>query len=640
MECPTKLYYAARPSEYANQKNIDPFLEELANSGHQVGELAKLYFPGGVEIKAHSIEEQIAETQRLLKEDQVIIFEAAIRHNNLFARVDILIKDGNHFDLIEVKAKSYDVNTTKILNNDRSVSSKWSPYITDVAYQTYVLSLVYPQAMIKSFLMLADKNAIAATSGMNQKFRIIQDSNDRKAVKVSSNLSEADLDTKLLIQLPVDEAVKQIFERSDYQHGTFSDQVNFLSEQHSLGQKIKPELGSKCKKCEFTCTGDEENQMKSGFKECWQEVLGWDESDFSQPNVLEIWNLREKLDTLISRGILKLTDVKEQDIEPKPEKEKTLSQSQRQWLQVEKVKNNDNSPYIDLPGLKQQMKQWVFPLHFIDFETAKPAIPFVKGRHPYELIAFQFSHHRVDADGTVTHAGQYLNVNQGEFPNYDFVRHLRENLSQDDGTIFQYFTHENTTLNEIVRQLLTDNHPPEDKNELIAFIKSITILRENRKKVWSGPRCMVDMLDLVKTYYYDPATHGSNSIKDVLPALLNSSSWLKTKYNKPIYGAAGGISSLNFHDWTWLQEVNGKIVNPYDRLPKLFDEIDQEKLELMSQEDKIQHGGAASTAYARLQFIDISNEERDALCQGLLRYCELDTLAMVMLYEGWMDIIR
>ena len=49
-------------------------------------------------------------------------------------------------------------------------------------------------------------------------------------------------------------------------------------------------------------------------------------------------------------------------------------------------------------------------------------------------------------------------------------------------------------------------------------------------------------------------------------------------------------------------------------------------------------GGAASTAYAKMQFTEMNVIERTALRDALLKYCELDTLAMVMLYEHWMEI--
>ena len=45
------------------------------------------------------------------------------------------------------------------------------------------------------------------------------------------------------------------------------------------------------------------------------------------------------------------------------------------------------------------------------------------------------------------------------------------------------------------------------------------------------------------------------------------------------------------------------------------------------------------TAYARLQFEDLSPNRRKEIEAGLLRYCELDTLAMVMIFEAWTDIV-
>ncbi len=41
-----------------------------------------------------------------------------------------------------------------------------------------------------------------------------------------------------------------------------------------------------------------------------------------------------------------------------------------------------------------------------------------------------------------------------------------------------------------------------------------------------------------------------------------------------------------------------------------------------------------------MQFYKMSTVEREALSSALLKYCELDTLAMVMIYEGWREIIN
>ena len=44
-------------------------------------------------------------------------------------------------------------------------------------------------------------------------------------------------------------------------------------------------------------------------------------------------------------------------------------------------------------------------------------------------------------------------------------------------------------------------------------------------------------------------------------------------------------------------------------------------------------------AYAKMQFSEMSDIEFEKLREGLLRYCELDTFAMVLLWEYFKDVI-
>jgi hypothetical protein len=105
-ECPAKLYYTDKPDIYPDQKMQDSFLAALAEGGYQVGELAKRYFPGGTDIKARDYEAALAQTNALLAQRDAVIDEAAVRHDNLFIGVDVLVKHEQQLQLIEVKAKS------------------------------------------------------------------------------------------------------------------------------------------------------------------------------------------------------------------------------------------------------------------------------------------------------------------------------------------------------------------------------------------------------------------------------------------------------------------------------------------------------------------------------------------------------
>jgi hypothetical protein len=151
---------------------------------------------------------------------------------------------------------------------------------------------------------------------------------------------------------------------------------------------------------------------------------------------------------------------------------------------------------------------------------------------------------------------------------------------------------------------------------------------------------MVDMCELVKLYYFHPLTKGSNSIKKVLPAILQDSEFIKHAYSKPIYGSKQ-IKSLNYKGWAWVQfDAEGKVVDPYKLLPPVFQDVDLETMDSLITEGSLADGGAAMTAYARMQFTEMSQLEFDRVSAALLKYCELDTFAMVLIYQHWKNEIE
>jgi hypothetical protein len=106
------------------------------------------------------------------------------------------------------------------------------------------------------------------------------------------------------------------------------------------------------------------------------------------------------------------------------------------------------------------------------------------------------------------------------------------------------------------------------------------------------------------------------------------------------YVAVGGIQSLNFKDWTWVRFEKGRVLCPYSLLPEIFEGVTYDELEqfVTKEDDGIREGGAAMMAWAAMQFSDMGEGERKRIAEALLKYCELDTLAMGMIYEGWKDM--
>lgn len=630
VECPTKLFYTGKTKIYRDSKQEDSFLQMLAEGGYQVGELAKCQYPQGIEVMATDHQAALAQTARWLQQDRVVLFEAALAFEDYFVRVDILVKEGDRFELIEVKAKSYDSTQPDIAGSRVTIKSEMRPYIEDVAFQAWVLRQSLPSAQVSTFLMMPDKSVRAEHDRMNQLFKIVKDGTKARVVP-APEVAQMDLHSALLAKVPVDEFVDIVYREGVGAAGArlpLKQAARQWAQAYKADEKIPPQPGAKCAACEFhTAPGD---SLKSGLLECWSQAYGFTAEDMAQGTVLDLWNYRKK-DQLIAQGRLRLATLQEDDINVKDGGE-TLSVSERQWMQAHGIPAaEDRGGYwLAEAHMRREMTNWRYPYHFIDFETSAVAIPFHRGMRPYEQVAFQFSHHVMHADGRIEHRGEFLLAEPGVFPNFEFARALKVELEGDEGTVFMWSHHENTILNRIALQLEQAEAPPPNALALREFVLSLTK---------GGNRPMYDLCTLAKDAYFHVATRGSVSIKKVLPTMLASNPWLRQRYAEPVYGVAQGIPSLNYQAFTWCpRHADGRVLtDPYELLAGAGGELLGEPVLPGQDPDElvIAEGGAAATAYARLQFESLAPPSAQRIKAALLRYCELDTLAMVMVVQGW-----
>ena len=523
LECPLKLTVNYKSSEEKNE-----FLSALADGGFQAEELSRLHYRPGYLIDDRDYANSLKNTNDLLKKPDSIIYEAAFLHENLFVRTDILVKTGNVIKVIEVKAKSFDSTMNNVfINNSGRIRPEWRLYLFDLAFQKYVVLKSYPEYSIQSYLMLADKSKRASIDGLNQLFQITKNPNSRTGIDVKVESIE-DIGDPIMEPRNLSGLINDIISKDIHKiHGlSFKSLVENFTELYTNQKEInwKDYNGHVC-------------------RECWMEQFNIGDEDKLRPNIYELWQFRNQK-TLFKSNIFFLDQLQKSDFDEPLETH--LSIKNRQLLQIEKRVNESlNKPvdfYLDVDNLRDEMLEWKFPLHFIDFETCTSALPFTKGRHPYEQIAFQYSHHIIYSDGKIEHKSEYINAEPGKFPNYDFVRSLKKDLEFDNGSVFKYATHENSILNAIYDQLIDSDE--KDKNELMDFIQSVTNKKENNKLIWRGERDMIDMCDLVKKYFYDSYMKGSNSIKVVLPAVIKICEFVNKKYSKKI--GEINTTSLNF----------------------------------------------------------------------------------------------
>lgn len=105
----------------------DEAQQAVFDQGHEVGELAKQLFPGGIEIDTApgDFDGAIRRTQEALKQRRPI-YEATFSHGGGYARADILVPvAGKAWDLVEVKS---------------TTSLKDEVHLPDIAFQAFVLT--------------------------------------------------------------------------------------------------------------------------------------------------------------------------------------------------------------------------------------------------------------------------------------------------------------------------------------------------------------------------------------------------------------------------------------------------------------------------------------------------------------------
>lgn len=442
-----------------------------------MSELAKLQYPGGIDLSDKPQDEQIALTRELLERDTVVIFEAAFATDSLFARVDVLCKHDNRVEIIEVKAKAFDPREDSVSKCKRGRFRKGLlPYLQDVAYQKHVAQLACPSLRFFCALLFANKAAAATVNGLNQLFPVTVGSRGIR-VQPTAGTNAATAGASLLVKVSVDAHTDDIL-ASPLDLGAsgehpFPEAVKLLATAYRDDQRLPEQLGSSCRKCQFkTAALPCPDGPRSGFHECWRAGAGFKDDDFAQPLTLQLW-ISRRIDRFVEQGKFKQSQLTADAVgfdgaAPGPE---GITLSQLHWYRASRKWPGDGEFYLH-PGMREVMAASRFPLHFIDFETATVALPFHKGCKPYETVAFQFSHHVMEADGSVRHQSQFLQTTPGENPNVPFLRALKAALDQDNGTVLRWAAHENTVLNHIVDTLMAAGQEIHDAHELVGFAQT------------------------------------------------------------------------------------------------------------------------------------------------------------------------
>lgn len=585
--CPAKLYY--RELGYPDAQAEDPYLQMLAEGGYMVEVLAKQLFPEGETMEyAGGSEAAAARTaERLAQAGDVTLFEATLLDGRRLARVDILRRSARGFDLYEVKSSSFDpVDADKRIaktgspfrnmTKDFAIAGKWLEYLEDVTYQVTILKDLYPGVPVRPHLILMDKGKVAAHDGMPGWFRIVRREDGRL------HTAEFIGDPALARREPLTIGLDVSAEVDELEPAVREASARFVESLVPSPRRLEAPLGGHCKSCEFRVGHEEE---RNGFLECWGA------RGSVTPHVLDLYQGREFREELIAEGVDAITAITDRHFTGR-----SGVYAARQRIQVEQTRRNEE--WTD-PALAQTMSSAVWPLHFIDFEAARIAVPHHKGMPPYGQLAFQWSCHTQVAPGAPLEHREYLN-RDASWPNERFARSLREAIG-DTGSILVWSAFEKSVLNAVADDLAALGTGDPD---LANWLRRVAL-----KAGTEGSR-QIDMLTLCRQAYYHPGMGGSNSIKMVLDAIWKAHPEVRARFRE--HTGRDGDPALG----------------PYAALaPEI----------IAGSEEGVAEGTGAMRAYFRMAY-GVEREDPVAVEQWsrlLLEYCKLDTLAMVLIWEHW-----
>lgn len=595
-DCPAKLYY--REKQYPSTKDDDPYLKMLARGGYMVEAIAKMLHPGGLHLEyGGNFHEDAAKTMEALQAKDVTVFEATLLSGRKLARADIIEKRGNTIRLIEVKSRSFDSseNLARILekkgNSFRGkkkpfdVTPDWLPYIEDVAYQTMLLRELMPDCEVIPFLALVDKTKRISVDELPRFFRVvpepgsdgarrdhkIQFVGDAEALRGDGLIAEVD------VSCEVNDVMESVHLQSDVFAASLEAEVT----------KLPAEPGLHCAACEYRSLG---LVQPDGFSECWGELAN------IFPSVLDLYNASSVggrdtplLNEMIRQGKASLLDIPEMALGKKNGELGVIGS--RQLVQLQNTRANS---VWHSPELRTSMQSVQYPLHFIDFEACRLAIPPHVKMRAYGQLAFQWSCHSVSALGAEPTHAEWLN-DRDFWPNGEFARSLRKQVG-DTGSVLTWTTFESSVLKAVADELhIFSEYDP----ELSAWIADL---------VTSGR--VVDMNRLTLTGFFHPGMRGKTSIKVVLDALWKSDEKMRQRF-EALAGRSGDPDR-----------------GPYAALPKLV---------INGAEKEVAEGTGAVSAYEAMMFGAERDDHatREQWKELLLRYCQLDTMAMVLIWEYW-----
>ena len=187
----------------------------------------------------------------------------------------------------------------------------------------------------------------------------------------------------------------------------------------------------------------------------WEDHLTFFGEKHTQWSIWNIPQIKDSKTHFVLQNKLRIANLTEEDrqilFSTKSEETKA-SKYISLWNQWEKV--------IQKEAIQAMLGELQFPLYFYDYETVSRPIPLLEGTKPRQQVVVQYSVHKMEQDGTITHSQDI--IRPWEADNSRVIQHLMNDLwmqhesmmwEEQAGTyIVWYKGFENTRNTEIALQ--------------------------------------------------------------------------------------------------------------------------------------------------------------------------------------------
>ena len=357
VQCPKNLWLGVHKPELAEE---DPSKESRMEEGNRIGDLAMQIFGDYVEVTARKpdgkldLTKMIADTKALMDKKAPVICEASFSYNGDYCAVDILKREGDGYAIYEVK----------------SATSEKDVYITDIAYQNYVLTHCGVNVTGSYLVRINSKYVFDGELKLDELFNIVNVTDD-----VANAIA------------PVEENVRE------------ANRV--------LSEKDEPllDLSMGCNKpykCAF-------------WKYCSRHL--------PSPSVFDLYGTELHFDKKLAyyqKGIYSFDKLSQ---------EKKIMDKKICALHINHETQNIEA-HIDKDGIRDFLGTLSYPLYFLDFETMQTVIPEFVGTRPYAQIPFQYSLHYIENEGGALQHKEFL-AESGENPLRKIAERLCEDIPKN-----------------------------------------------------------------------------------------------------------------------------------------------------------------------------------------------------------------